>query len=163
MQGLALCTMYVINGPHLPRAGSSHKYHRSSRVSFFHFRLGWVESRQEKSSGCFGIFKKCLNIVKMAASRHVLAKWPECHNLVSYQTKMAHYTPNFLRKSQKSPIFDQKCSHLVTLRSGITEIQFQPELPDLYIFRQKIGDFGIFSKKFVNYPVSTKTSGNVAL
>ena len=88
----------------------------------------------------------------MAWSRHVLAKWPECHNLVSYQTKMAHCPPNFLRKSQKSPIFDQKCSSLVTLRSGSTEIQFQPELPDLYIFRQKIGDFGIFSKNFVKYP-----------
>ena len=56
--------------------------------------------------------------------RHVFAKWPECHNLVRYQTKMAHCPPNFLRKSQKSPIFDQKCSHLVTLRSGSTEIQF---------------------------------------
>ena len=48
--------------------------------------------------------------------------------LVSYQTKMAHCPPNILRKSQKSPIFDQKCSRLVTLRSGSTEIQFQPEL-----------------------------------
>ena len=36
--------------------------------------------------------------------------------------------------------------------SGNTEIQFQPELPDLYIFHKKIGDFGIFSKKFVKYP-----------
>ena len=88
----------------------------------------------------------------MSITRHVLAKWPECHNLVSYQTKMAHCSPNFLRKSQKSPIFDQKCSRLVTLRSGITEIQFQPELPDLYIFCQKIGDFGIFSEKIVKYP-----------
>ena len=65
---------------------------------------------------------------------------------------MAHCPPNFLRKSQKSPIFDQKCSCLITLRSGSTEIQFQPELPDLYIFCQKIGDFGIFSKEFVKYP-----------
>ena len=32
------------------------------------------------------------------------------------------------------------------LRSGSTEIQFQPGLPELYIFRQKIGDFGIFVK-----------------
>ena len=94
------------------------------------------------------IIYKCLNI-------HVLAKWPECHNLVSYQTKMAYCSPNFLRKSQKSPIFDQKCSCLVTLRSGSTEIQFQPELPELYIFRQKIGDF---LKK--NCQISTKTSGN---
>ena len=38
------------------------------------------------------------------------------------------------------------------LRSGSTEIQFQPELPELYIFRQKIGDFGIFSNFFVKYP-----------
>ena len=64
---------------------------------------------------------------------------------------MAHCPPNFMRKSQKSPIFDQKCSHLVTLQSGSTEIQFQPELSDLYIFHQNIGDFGIFSKNFIKY------------
>ena len=38
------------------------------------------------------------------------------------------------------------------LRSGSTEIQFQTGLPELYIFRQKISDFGIFSKKIVKYP-----------
>ena len=45
--------------------------------------------------------------------------------------------------------------------SGSTEIQFQPELPELYIFRQKIGNFGIFLKFFRQ--ISTKTSDNVAL
>ena len=66
--------------------------------------------------------------------------------------KNGTFPPNFLKKSQKLPIFDQKCSCLVTLLSGSTIIQFQPELPDLYIFCQKIGDFGIFSKKIVKYP-----------
>ena len=63
---------------------------------------------------------------------------------------MAHFPQIFFWKTQKSPIYDQKYSFLVTLRYGRTEIQFQPELPELYIFRQKIGDFGIFKKKSSN-------------
>ena len=102
-----------------------------------------------------------IDAIKALAARHAWPKWPECHNLASYQTKMAHFPPNFLRKSQKSPIFDQKCSCLVTLRSGSTEIQFQPELPELYIFHQKIGDFGIFSKCFVKYPQKHLVTGQI--
>ena len=60
--------------------------------------------------------------------------------------KNGTFPPNFLRKSQKSPIFDQKCSCLVTLRSGSTEIKFQPELPELYIFHQKMAILA-FSQK----------------
>ena len=54
------------------------------------------------------------------------------------------------RKSKKSPIFDKKCSCLVMLSSGSTEIWFQPELPGLYILHQEMVIFGIFSNFLLN-------------
>ena len=91
-------------------------------------------------------------------NRHAWPKWPECHNLASYQTKMAHFPPNFLRKSQKSPIFDQKCSHLVTLRSGSTENSVSTRVTRFIHFPSKNWRFWHFLKKICQ--ISTKTSGN---
>ena len=54
------------------------------------------------------------------------------------------------RKSKKSTIFDKKCSCLVMLSSGSTEIWFQPELPGLYILHQEMVILGIFSN-FLSY------------
>ena len=67
-----------------------------------------------------------------------------------YQMWFAKNCSKNSRKSQKSPIFDQKCSCLVMLSSGSTEIWFQPELPDLYILHQEMVIFGIFSNFLSN-------------
>ena len=50
-------------------------------------------------------------------------------------------------KVKKSPIFNKKCSCLVMLSPGSTEIWLQTELPGLYILHQEMVIFGIFSKK----------------
>ena len=93
-----------------------------------------------------------------AQIRHVFANRPECHILASYQMWFAKNCSKNSRKSQKSPIFDKKCSCLVMLSSGSTEIWFQPELPGLYILHQEMVIFGIFSKNFVTYPPTTSGS-----
>ena len=51
-------------------------------------------------------------------NRHVFANPPECHILASYKMWFAKNCSQNSRKSQKSPIFDRKCSYLVMLRSG---------------------------------------------
>ena len=84
------------------------------------------------------------------AARHVFANGSECHVLARYQMWFAKKCSKNSSKSQKSPIFDKKCSCLVMLSSGSTEIWFQPELPDLYILHQEMVIFGIFSNILSN-------------
>ena len=74
------------------------------------------------------------------------------HVLTALPDKNGFFWQIFWKKSQKSPIFDKKCSCLVMLWSGSTEIQIQPELPDLYILHKKMAIFGIFLKNFVKHP-----------
>ena len=94
------------------------------------------------------------NVKYRLGFRHVFANPPECHILASYQMCFAKNSLKNSRKSQKSPIFDKKCSCLVMLSSGSTEIWFQPELPGLYILHQELVIFGIFLK----YPPTTSGS-----
>ena len=111
----------------------------------------------ETSAQSYSLRAGCLTLHCMRPS-HVFANTPECHKLASYQMWFAKNCSINSRKSQKSPIFDKKCSCLVMLSSGSTEILFQPELPGLYILHQEMVIFGIFQKKIVKYPPTTSGS-----
>ena len=85
--------------------------------------------------------------------------------LTALPDKNGSFLPKILRKSQKLPLFNKKCSCLVTLRSGgakIADFRFWTKLPkiviSLYILHQKMAIFGIFSKNLVKHP--QKKSGN---
>ena len=68
--------------------------------------------------------------------RHVLAKWPECHNLASNQM--------FLRKCQNRQFFDQKCTTLVTLVETGFQCYQIAGLPDMNIFGHILAILGFF-------------------
>ena len=51
-------------------------------------------------------------------SAHFVSTMKRRYDLQRYQTKNGTFGAKNSRKSQKSPIFDRKCSYLVTLRSG---------------------------------------------
>ena len=51
-------------------------------------------------------------------SAHFVSTTKRRYDLQRYQTKNGTFGAKNSRKSQKSPIFDRKCSYLVMLRSG---------------------------------------------
>ena len=60
-------------------------------------------------------------VVKLSwcwTSAHFVSTTKRRYDLQRYQTKNGTFGAKNSRKSQKSPIFDRKCSYLVMLRSG---------------------------------------------
>merc|ERR1711894_42835 len=104
------------------------------------------------------IKKQLLFVEKREEIRHVFANPPECHILASYQMWFAKNCLKNSRRSKKSPIVDKKCSCLVMLSSGSTEIWLQPELPGLYIFYQILVIFGFFLNFLRNFWQTTSGS-----